>query len=69
MKELAKRRFTLTPRFLRSYVTIFKEKGLKEGVKAVGLPAAIGLFFFFLIKGVVLYILLPYLIAKGYFSS
>jgi hypothetical protein len=65
---LAKRRFTMTPKFLQSYVSIFKEKGLKEGVKAVGFPVAFGLFMFFLIKGVVLYILLPYLIAKGYFS-
>jgi len=48
---------------------VFKQKGLKEGVKAVGFPVAFGLFMFFLVKGVVLYILLPYLIAKGYFTS
>jgi hypothetical protein len=66
---LAKRRFTLTPKFLRGYLQVFREKGLKEGIKAVGLPVAIGMFFFFLIKGVVLYILIPYLIAKGAFSG
>jgi len=59
----------LTPKFLQLYVEVFKEKGLKEGVKAVGFPVAFGLFMFFLVKGVVLYILLPYLIAKGYFAS
>jgi len=48
---------------------VFHEKGIKEGIKAVGLPVAIGMFLFFLIKGVVLYILLPYLIATGAFSG
>ena len=53
---------------MRRYVRIFREEGLKGGLRAVGWPAAIGLFMFFLIKGVVLYILLPYLIAKGLLS-
>jgi len=53
---------------LRGYLQVFREKGIKEGIKAVGLPVAIGMFLFFLIKGVVLYILLPYLIATGAFS-
>ncbi|MGB1184642.1 MAG: hypothetical protein ACPG4S_05705 [Schleiferiaceae bacterium] len=66
---MTKRRFTLTPKFLQQYLEVFKQKGLKEGVKAVGFPVAFGLFMFFLVKGVVLYILLPYLIAKGYFTS
>lgn len=66
---MAKKRFTMTPKFLRGYLQVFRDKGLKEGVKAVGLPVAIGMFMFFLIKGVVLYILLPYLIAKGVFSG
>ena len=48
---------------------MFLDKGLTEGLQAVGLPAAIGMFMFFLIKGVVLYILLPYLIAIGVFSG
>ena len=52
---------------MRKYVLIFREKGLKEGLKAVGWPTAIGLFLFFLIKGITLYIILPYLIAKGFF--
>lgn len=59
----------MTPKFLQQYLEVFKQKGLKEGVKAVGFPVAFGLFMFFLVKGVVLYILLPYLIAKGYFTS
>lgn len=59
----------MTPKFLRGYLQVFKEKGLKEGIKTVGMPVAFGLFMFFLIKGVVLYILLPYLIAKGVFNG
>ncbi len=59
----------MTPKFLRGYLQVFRDKGLQEGIKAVGLPVAIGMFMFFLIKGVVLYILLPYLIAKGVFSG
>jgi hypothetical protein len=49
---------------MRKYVQIFREKGFKEGVKAVGWPTAIGLFMFFFIKGM-MYIIVPYLIAKG----
>ena len=66
---MTKKRFTLTPKFMRGYLQVFREKGIKEGIKAVGLPVAIGMFLFFLIKGVVLYILLPYLIATGAFSG
>ena len=65
---MANKRFSLTPAFLKGYVKVFREKGLKEGIKTVGFPVAFGLFMFFLIKGVVLYILLPYLIAKGVFN-
>jgi len=43
---LAKGRFTLTPKFLRGYLQVFREKGIKEGIKAVGLPVALGMFFF-----------------------
>ena len=66
-KELAKKKFSMIPGFMRKYVLIFREKGLKEGLNAVGWPVAIGLFLFFLIKGITLYIILPYLIAKGFF--
>ncbi|MDA8571494.1 hypothetical protein N9K91_06300 [Schleiferiaceae bacterium] len=66
---MTKKRFTLTPKFLRGYLQVFREKGIKEGIKAVGLRVAIGMFLFFLIKGMVLYILLPYLIATGAFSG
>jgi len=41
----------MTPKFLRGYLQVFRDKGLKEGIKAVGLPVAIGMFMFFLIKG------------------
>lgn len=51
---------------MRKYLDIFREKGFKEGVKAVGWPTAIGLFLFFFIKGM-MYIIIPYLIAKGLF--
>ena len=56
---------TLTPKFLKKYVLVFREKGLKEGVRTLGWPTAIGLFMFFLIKGL-LYLIIPYFIAKGF---
>ena len=68
-KELAKKRFSMTPGFMHKYVLIFREKGLTGGLKAVGWPTAIGLFLFFLIKGMTLYIILPYMIAKGFFAG
>lgn len=59
---------TLTPKFIKKYLIVFREKGFKEGVKAVGWPTAIGLFMFFFIKGM-MYIIIPYLIGKGIFGN
>jgi hypothetical protein len=49
---------------VKKYRTIFKEEGFKGVIRKAGWPAAIGLFLFFLIKGL-LWLLIPYLLAKG----
>ncbi|MEC8458095.1 MAG: hypothetical protein VXY91_01630 [Bacteroidota bacterium] len=66
---MAKRRLKLTPKSLTGYLQVFREKGFKVGIKTVGLPVAIGMFLFFFIKGLVLYILIPYLIATKTFNG
>jgi len=52
-------------KFLRKYTKIYKEDGFK-GVLKVGGWRVVGIFtLFFLMKGVLVYIIVPYLIVKG----
>ena len=44
------------------------KKRANNFIKNYGWKAAVGIFFYYLIRDVSLYILLPYLIAKGFFS-
>jgi len=53
--------------FFNEYKEIFKSKGLKGLIKEKGWMIAVILFFFFLGKGL-LWLLIPYLVAKGLFS-
>ena len=53
------------PKFLRKYTKIYKEDGFK-GVFKEGGWRVVGLVtLFFLMKGVLFYIIVPYLIVKG----
>ena len=51
----------------QEYIKIYKERGLKALFKEKGWVVGLVLFFFFLIKGL-LWLLIPYLVAKGLFS-
>ena len=51
--------------FIRRYLAIFKERGLKGVLKEGGWKVFIIFFMFFLVKGL-LWLLIPYLIAKGF---
>jgi|TARA_B100000530_G_scaffold109913_1_gene68449 hypothetical protein len=52
--------------WFKEYIEIYKERGLKELIKEKGWIIAVILFFFFLGKGL-LWLLIPYLLAKGLF--
>ena len=54
----------LKPKFIVKYTKIYKEGGFKAVAKEGGWRVLILLFLFFLIKGL-LWLIIPYLIAKG----
>ena len=54
----------LKPKFIVKYTKIYKEGGFKAVAKEGGWTVLILLFLFFLIKGL-LWLIIPYLIAKG----
>ncbi|MAZ58561.1 MAG: hypothetical protein CMP56_04065 [Flavobacteriales bacterium] len=56
----------LVPRWMKSYIQIYKERGFKALIKEKGWVVGVVLFLFFLIKGL-LWLLIPYLVAKGIF--
>ena len=51
----------------QEYKKIYKARGLKALIKEKGWVVGVVLFLFFLIKGL-LWLLIPYLVAKGLFS-
>ncbi len=57
----------LKPKFIRKYTQIYKEDGFKGLVKKGGWKLLFYFFMFYLIRDSILYLLIPYLIAKGFF--
>jgi len=53
----------------REYRAVFKKEGFKGLVKRYGWKLIVAVFMYYLIRDSILYILLPYLIAKGLFSG
>lgn len=56
----------LRVKFLQEYIAVFKEDGFKGVLRKGGWKILIIFFMFFLVKGL-LWLLIPYLIAKGFF--
>lgn len=52
---------------IQEYKDIYKKRGLKALIREKGWVVGVVLFLFFLIKGL-LWLLIPYLVAKGLFS-
>lgn len=57
-----------TPPFIREWVTLLREKGLKGFVREKGWKLVLGIFVFYLVRDTVLYIIIPLLIAYGVFA-
>ena len=53
----------------KDYREVFKEQGFKGLVKKYGWKLVLAVFMYYLIRDSILYILIPYLIAKGLFGG
>lgn len=58
-----------TPPFIREWVTLLREKGLKGFIKEKGWKIVLAIFTFYLIRDSILYIILPLLIARGFIAG
>lgn len=69
-KEVKKGRlsFLRVPQIIKDYVAIWKNEGFKSLLKKKGWKVVILIVAYYLIRDSILYILIPYLIAKGFIS-
>tara|TARA_B100002019_G_C20842243_1_gene390474 strand:+ start:154 stop:387 length:234 start_codon:yes stop_codon:yes gene_type:complete len=58
----------ITPPFISKSVAVFREKGFKAGLKSLGWKTLAAIFIFYLVRDVIIYILIPYFVAKGFFG-
>ncbi len=68
MEEKSSWRSRMAPQFIKDYVKIWKDQGFKELIKQKGWRVFAVIFFYYLIRDSILYILLPYLAYKGFFN-
>jgi hypothetical protein len=57
----------LRVKFLQEYIAVFKEDGFKDVLRKGGWKILFYFFMFYLIRDSILYILIPYLVVKGFF--
>lgn len=55
----------LTPKIINKYTDEYRKNGFKGILKKGGLAFLIGFILFYLIRDSILYIIIPYLVAKG----
>ena len=53
---------------MRKYIEYYKEHGLKKTIKDHGWRLFVIVFFFYLVRDGLLYIIIPYFAAKGIFN-
>ncbi len=58
----------LRPEFLKEWLKIFKEDGIKSLLKQKGWKIVVAFVGFYLVRDSILYILIPYLSIKGIIS-
>jgi len=56
----------LRVKFLQEYIAVFKEDGFKGVLRKGGWKILFYFFMFYLIRDSILYILIPYLVVKGF---
>ena len=57
----------LRVKFLQEYIAVFKEDGFKGVLRKGGWKILFYFFMFYLIRDSILYILIPFLVVKGFF--
>ena len=65
MKTLKKK---LIPNFLKEYIIYYHENGFKKTIQKFGLKLIAVIFFFYLVRDSILYIIIPYFALKGIFN-
>jgi hypothetical protein len=58
----------LVPAFLLEYVQIWRKEGFRALIKKKGWKVVVLIICYYLVRDSILYILIPYLIARGIFS-
>jgi len=57
-----------TPKIITEWITLIREKGLKQFIKEKGWKILALIFAFYLVRDTILYIILPYLIIHNMIS-
>ena len=65
---MSKRKF-LTPAVMQEWITLIREQGLKAFIKQKGWVIVVAIFLFYLIRDSILYIIIPYFVARGLLCS
>ncbi|MDZ4845069.1 MAG: hypothetical protein SH857_05910 [Chitinophagales bacterium] len=55
----------LTPKWVDRYADIYRQEGFKGVIKKGGWKLVVAFFLFYLIRDSILYLLIPFLIARG----
>ena len=55
----------LTPKIIDRYTDVYRKEGFKGVLKKGGWKLVVGFILYYLIRDSILYLLIPYLIAKG----
>lgn len=63
------KKYGLKPKFIIKYTKIYREKGFKGVIKEGGWRLLFYFFLFYLVRDSILYILIPYLISKGFIDT
>ena len=56
------------PKFMRKYFEYYKEYGLTKTIKNYGWRLFVIVFVFYFVRDFLLYIIIPYFVAKGIFN-
>jgi hypothetical protein len=67
-EKKSKKRYFLVPGFIREYVAIWRREGFKALLKKKGWRVVALIIVYYLIRDSILYIFIPYMIAKGLLS-
>ena len=56
----------LMPNFIKENINYYKKNGLKKTIKKLGLKVVLLVFLFYLIRDSILYIIIPYFVAREF---